>query len=204
MKKISYLFALVAICLCFVQCETNKIGQNGTHEGHEYVDLGLSVKWATCNVGATKPEEYGNYYAWGETTTKSSYTEENCRTFGVSMNDISGNATYDAARANIGGSARMPTASEIDELRLNCIWEWTTQNGVIGILGTSRMEGYTDRTIFFPTAGMFWMDVMANAEGSEWGWYWSKSVDLNDPSSAQMLLFQTLKLSHKNPNFQQF
>ena len=76
----------------------------GKINGHECVDLGLSVKWATCNVGASSPTEYGNYYAWGETVTKSEYTKKNCKTYGISMGDISGNSSYDAARANWGGS----------------------------------------------------------------------------------------------------
>ena len=68
MKKFTYLLTLITISLCFVQCETNKIGQNGVHKGHEYVDLGLpsGLKWATYNVGATAPEESGEYFAWGE------------------------------------------------------------------------------------------------------------------------------------------
>ncbi len=81
------------------------------------VDLGLSVKWATCNVGATTPEEYGDYFAWGETTTRETYTEE---TYNVSMNDISGNAQYDAATANWGGDWRMPTYDELNELINSC------------------------------------------------------------------------------------
>ena len=85
--------------------------------GHEWVDLGLSVKWATCNVGASRPEQYGNYYAWGETTTKSEYTRDNSKTMYKNLGDISGNAQYDAARANWGGSWRMPRKAEFDELR---------------------------------------------------------------------------------------
>ena len=70
MKKITYLFALIAIILCFVQCEKNEIGQNGIHNGYEYVDLGLSVKWATYNIGATTSEGFGDYFAWGEVEPK--------------------------------------------------------------------------------------------------------------------------------------
>ena len=73
MKKIFYFVALVTLSLLFMQCETNKIGQNGVHKGHEYVDLGLSVKWATCNVGATTPEGSGDYFAWGEVEPKDYY-----------------------------------------------------------------------------------------------------------------------------------
>lgn len=121
------------------------------YNGHAYVDLGLSVKWATCNVGASSPEEYGNYYAWGETTTKSSYTEDNSKTDGVSMSSsIAGDASYDAARANWGGTWRLPTASESQELIDNCTWTWTTQGGKNGYKVTSEKNG---NSIFLPAAG---------------------------------------------------
>ncbi len=117
MKRVCLLMTLV--CMMMVSCKPaegedpiNPDGSDGKPEGHEYVDLGLSVKWATCNVGATKPEEYGNYYAWGETATKSEYTEDNSLTYGKQMRDISGNAQYDAATANWGGTWRMPTNDE--------------------------------------------------------------------------------------------
>ena len=116
---------------------------------HEWVDLGLSVKWATCNVGASKPEDYGNYYAWGETTTKSSYTESNSKTYGKSMGDIKGNSSYDAATANWGGNWRMPTKTEMQELIDKCTWEWTTQNGVKGY----KVTGPNGNSIFLPAAG---------------------------------------------------
>ena len=150
-----------------------------------FVDLGLpsGVKWYTCNVGANAPHEYGNYYAWGETTTKSSYTEENCRTFGVSMNDISGNATYDAARANIGGSARMPTFPEIEELRHNCIWEWTTQNGVNGM----RVTGPNGNSIFLPATGFCYGSSRYYV--GERGYCWSSTPAESDTSGAIGLYF---------------
>ena len=122
----------------------------GTHAGHEWVDLGLSVKWATCNVGASSPTGYGNYYAWGETSTKSRYDEDNCKTYERSMSDIRGNSSYDAARANWGGSWRLPTMAEFDELLNNCTRQWTTQNGVKGMRFTSKRNG---NSIFFPAAG---------------------------------------------------
>ena len=123
----------------------------GTINGHDWVDLGLpsGLKWATCNVGASQPHGYGNYYAWGETTTKSSYTEENSRTYGVIMNDISGNVNYDAARANWGSTWRMPTKAEMKELRDNCTWTWTTQNGINGY----KVTGQNGKSIFLPAAG---------------------------------------------------
>ena len=122
----------------------------GTTDGHSWVDLGLpsGKKWATCNVGATSPEEYGDYFAWGEITTKAEYTEENSTTYGKTMNDISGNAQYDAARANWGGSWRMPTYAEMREL-YRCTWTWTTQDGVNGY----KVTGPSGASIFLPAAG---------------------------------------------------
>ncbi len=124
---------------------------HGNLNGHEWVDLGLpsGLKWATCNVGATKPEDYGNYYAWGETTTKSDYDEANSLTHRRKWGDISGNATYDAARANWGGTWRLPTKAEIDELVNNCTWIWTTQGGHNGY----KVTGPNGNFIFLPSTG---------------------------------------------------
>ena len=140
--------------------------------GHEYVDLGLSVKWATCNVGASKPEDYGNYYAWGETETKSTYTESNSATYGKSMNDIdiSGNAQYDAATANWGGSWRMPTKYECQELINKCKWEWITKNGINGY----NVTGTNGNSIFLPAAGRRYGSSLNYAGRS--GLYWSSTV----------------------------
>ena len=124
---------------------------DGMINGHQYVDLGLSsgLKWATCNVGADSPEDYGNYYAWGETETKAEYTEDNSVTYGQQLNDISGNAQYDAAAANWGGSWRMPTRDEITELMYNCSWTPETQNGVDGF----KVTGSNGNYIFIPASG---------------------------------------------------
>lgn len=123
----------------------------GQHYGHEWVDLGLpsGVKWATSNVGASFPEEYGNYYAWGETCMKSEYTSKNISTYGKSIGDISGNAQYDVARKYWGGSWRMPTKSELQELEKKCSWKWTTQNEIKGC----KVTGPNGNSIFLPAAG---------------------------------------------------
>ena len=133
------------------------------------VDLGLSVKWATCNVGAERPEEYGDYFAWGEISPKDSYTSDNCLTYGVQMPDISGNPQYDAATANWGGAWRMPTPSEISELKENCTWEWTTLNGVNGY----NVTGPNGNSIFLPAAG-YRYDTSSDGVGS-YGDYWSST-----------------------------
>ena len=149
---------------------------------HEYVDLGLpsGLLWATCNVGASSPEEYGNYYAWGETSTKATYTEENCATYGLSNSqlqsqgyiDSEGNLTaqHDAATANWGGDWRMPTYDELKELKNNCTWTWTTQNGVNGYKVTSKVNS---NYIFLPAAGYrIWS--LLDLAGS-YGGYWSSA-----------------------------
>ena len=122
----------------------------GVIKGHEWVDLGLSVKWATCNVGANSPEEYGDYFAWGETSPKDTYTKENSKTAGKNIGDISGSPEYDAATANWGGSWRMPTEAEFRELVIKCTWTWTTQNGVKGYKVSSKKNS---NSIFLPAAG---------------------------------------------------
>ncbi len=140
----------------------------GKINGYEYVDLGLSVKWAKCNVGASSPTSYGSYYAWGETTIKSQYTEKNCITSGKSISDISGNSKYDTARANWGGTWRLPTAKEFDELKSKCKREWTTVEGVKGY----KVTGPNGNSIFLPAAG--WRDgTSLNSGGC--GFYWSST-----------------------------
>lgn len=140
--------------------------------GHEYVDLGLpsGLLWATCNVGANTPEEYGDYFAWGETTTKAEYTEANSLTGYEHMNDISGEQRYDAATANWGGDWRMPTCDELSELITQCIWIKTTQNGVEGYKVTSQTNG---NYIFMPAAGFLYGSLPYDA-GYE-VYYWSST-----------------------------
>ena len=163
--------------------------------GHEYVDLGLSVKWAACNVGATSPEEYGNYYAWGETTTKAKYNESNCPNYGLSISqlqsqgyiDSEGNLTaqHDAATANWGGSWRMPTKSEMQELIDKCIWTWTTQNGVNGY----KVKGPNGNSIFLPAAGCRIGSSLFDA-GSNSS-CWSSSPNESDSDRAYYLYFDS-------------
>ena len=149
---------------------------SGTENGHDYVDLGLpsGLKWATCNVGANSLESYGNYYAWGEISTKVTYLTTNSLTYEKNMNDISGNAKYDAATANWGGNWRMPTRDELNELRNNCTWTWTTQNGVNGYKVTSKTNG---GSIFMPAAGSKNSSFVGVGERGE---YWTSTPSDND------------------------
>lgn len=142
---------------------------DGTIEGHEYVDLGLSVKWATCNMGASSPEKYGNYYAWGETETKRSYIGDNCDAWEKEIGDIGG-TDRDVAHVKWGGSWRLPTAKEVDELCDNCIWTWTTREGVDGYKVTSKKNG---KSIFLPAAGTLSETSLYGA--GEYGLYWSST-----------------------------
>lgn len=162
---------------------------NGQIGGYDYVDLGLKSGklWATYNVGATKPTEYGYYFAWGETTPKSEYGWDN-------YDLCYGRYTYlkkyyaddqltvlesadDAATVNWGSAWRMPTTSEQSELVYGCTWEWTDDfngSGIAGRIGTSESNG---NTIFLPAAGR----VMNRIDNRGYnGYYWSSSVRKND------------------------
>ena len=122
--------------------------------GHNaLVDLGLSVLWADCNVGANSPEELGARFAWGETAQKTYYTKDNYQLNGK-YNSWGArkklDAADDAAHVNWGGDWRMPTKEEYAELFKNCEWADTTINGVEGFLFTSKVPGYTSNSVFLP------------------------------------------------------
>ena len=187
MKK-SILFSVLVFSavLVLVGCKYNPNEPEGgsSANGHNYVDLGLSVKWATMNVGATTPEGYGDYFAWGETSTKETYswdtyfdTHDGGNTF-TKYNSHGGKKVLDpeddAAHVNWGGSWRMPTLAEWQELFDNCTWTWTTQNGINGYKVTSNKAGYTDKFIFLPAAG-YRYDSGVYRVGSN-GDYWSSSL----------------------------
>ena len=158
---------------------------NGQINGHEYVDLGLpsGLKWATCNVGASLPSEYGNYYAWGEIEPKENYTQENCLTWGQEIGDISGNPQYDAARANWGGTWRMPTKSEFEELIEECEWEWTSEGENRGY----RVTGTNGNSIFLPAAG--YRHGTSLYDAGSIGYYWSSTPYESNTQYAYFLDF---------------
>jgi len=159
----------------------------GSINGHNYVDLGLSVMWATCNVGAEKPEDYGDYFAWGETKPKSDYswstyfdTKDNGNSF-TKYNNNGGKTKLDpkddAATANWGSGWRMPTKAEQDELRTKCTWTWTTQNGVNGY----KVTGKNGNSIFLPAAGYRDDSDLYSVGSSDYFWsstLYSDSSDL--------------------------
>ena len=158
---------------------------SGSLNGYEYVDLGLSVKWATCNIGADSPGDYGNYYAWGETKTKSTYTSSNSVTCGVSMDDISGDAEYDAATVNWGSPWRIPTDTELTELIMSCTWTWTTLNSA----NCYEVTGTNGNSIFLPAAGYRSSSSLWSA--GSYGSYWSSTPVTSDSSRAYCLSFDS-------------
>ncbi|MCQ2244883.1 MAG: DUF1566 domain-containing protein [Bacteroidaceae bacterium] len=159
---------------------------NNMVNGHEYVDLGLSVKWATCNIGADTPEDYGWYFAWGETSPKSYYEWDTYKwgtgvvyivtkycessSYGTVDNKTTLEPADDAAYVNWGGSWRMPTKAELDELRTKCTWTWTNQNGIYG----RKVVGPNGNSIFLPATGWRFQGSL-NDTGSI-GSYWSSSL----------------------------
>ena len=191
----------------FTTNENNEISDpTGTENGYGYVDLGLSVKWATTNVGASKAEDYGSYFAWGETTTKDTYNLSSykyCNSSSTSWTKYNTSSSYgtvdnktqlelsdDAARANWGGAWRMPTDVEWTELREQCTWTWTTQNGVNGYKVTSKKSGYTNNSIFLPAAGYRGGSSLSGA--GSYGTYWSSSLDAGNSSSAWYVDFSSI------------
>ena len=201
MKKILYLMA-IALPFIFISCGDDK-DEPKLSEGHEYVDLGLpsGTLWATCNVGANVPEEYGDYFAWGETKPKDIYDWESNKWFylyddslgywkvtkyciessiGVVDNKTELDPEDDAAYVNWGMTWRMPTLAQQKELIKYCTWDWTTKNGVNGRLVT----GPNGKTLFLPAAG-FCRDSKLESDG----WtanYWSRT--LGDSSYAAYYL----------------
>lgn len=169
---------------------------------HEYVDLGLpsGLKWATCNVGANTPEEYGDYFAWGETEPKTAYnwnTYKWCRgsldtmtkyctlsSEGTVDNKTTLDSEDDAAHVKWGGAWRMPTRAEQDELRNKCTWKWTSQNGVKGYKAT----GPNGNSIFLPAAG--YNEGGIRYMGSD-GSYWSSSLNPSSNNGAFSLWFDS-------------
>ena len=166
----------------------------------EYVDLGLSVKWAKWNLGATAPEESGDFFAWGETSPKSEYESDNYRFSekGKGLVKYNSKDNYgsvvdnlkqlelcdDAAHVILGGDWRMPTAKEIKELNDNCSFSRTTINGVKGSKLKSKKKGYTDRWIFFPDTGFKSGEEVL---GCKEGFYWTSSLYTRRPDCGLMI-----------------
>lgn len=137
---------------------------------YEFVDLGLpsGLKWATMNVGANKPSDYGNYYAWGETSTKTEYAYHNSVTWGEeSLFDISADPKYDVATAKWGSSWRIPSTTNFDELFHKCTWTWTKMDGQYGY----QVTGPNGNSIFLPASG--YIEGTTKYDCDIGGSYWS-------------------------------
>lgn len=172
----------------------------GNTNGHEYVDLGLSVKWATCNVGANSPTDYGDYYAWGETETKSDYSRATYFDFvnGITKYALDKKTQLDpeddAAHVKWGGNWRMPTDVELAELRntSNCSWTWKSNYNGSGINGyevRSKKSGYTDKCIFLPAAG--YRGGSSFSDAGSYGDYWSSSLNEDYSDFARDVFFNS-------------
>lgn len=191
-----------------------KVPSTGTSdEIHEYVDLGLSVKWATCNIGAINPDDYGDYFAWGEVEPKETYDwstyiycvdEYNALTKYCSQSS-SGKDGFtdikiilergdDAATVNWGNTWRMPTHAEFLELKENCKWTWTTQNGVDGYL----VIGTNGNSIFLPAGG--YSVYGENSRVGTHGYYWANMLDTDGPSRAYSFYFFSNSMEHLDWN----
>jgi hypothetical protein len=151
----------LAICvfLFFFHKPDSRLAATDDYRGYDYVDMGLSVSWATCNLGASRPQKRGNLYAWQE-------------------NDV--------VKAKRDGEWRMPTVEEFNELLTQCDWKWTTVHGVYGYLITSKKEGYTNRSIFLPTTGYKGADLIRK-EKKEVGFYWTNVIDSFNSAKAKYL-----------------
>ncbi len=180
----------------------------------EAIDMGLSVKWANKNIGASAPENYGDYYAWGETETKENYSWSTYAFCNGSYTNLTKYCTMsqcgtvdnktelenedDVAHVKLGGNWRIPTASEFDELvnQDNCTWEWTTMNEVNGYKITSKKAGYTDKWIFLPANGC--LDGTNYYSVGEHGNYWTSSLYLSYSINA---VYQGFDSSNINSNY---
>lgn len=193
------------------------IGGGDTPSTEDYVDLGLpsGIKWATKNLGASKPSDYGDYYAWGETEPKTEYTWATYKWMQTGQSDwkyitkytfpdgktegiwYDSDGTFigdgkttleaadDAATAKLGSPWRMPTRDEINELLDNCTWTWTTQDGKNGY----EVKGTNGKSIFLPAAG--WRRSSELDDAGSWGDYWSSSLSAAYSDYARGLYFDS-------------
>ena len=195
-KALALAAAVMMMSAAFTAC--SKDNDATKHNTGKYVDLGLpsGLKWAKCNLGASKPSDYGNYYAWGEIepkTTDYSWTtykwgtESNMTKYNNTDSKTTLEAADDAATAKLGSPWRIPTNDEIQELLDRCTWTWTTQDGMKGY----EVKGPNGNSIFLPVAG--------NRTGSRldhagvYGYYRSSSLSTGNSNKARGLYFNLSK-----------
>jgi hypothetical protein len=169
---------------------TCKVNVGYYENGYEAVDLGLSVKWATMNIGATYPSGWGDYFAWGETEPKSNYywttykwspdydwTTPVFTKYNQLDNETTLDLSDDAANANWGGAWRMPTYDEMNELITKCLWTWQSDGCLV--------TGANGNSIFLPAAGYRLFSSFSN--DNNLGWYWSSSLSTDDPANSRCI-----------------
>lgn len=223
MKAIKIFFLIV---LALTQAETSMaLAQRNTSAPvqHEFVDLGLSVKWATCNIGAEEPEDYGDYFAWGQTEPYYSSLSPLVWKEGHEEGYNDGNSYFDsdrdlplpfrkyrsdgktvleleddAAHVNWGGEWRMPTRQEFEELlnKKNCTWTWTSVCGIQGYKVESRKKGFKGNYIFLPGADCF--STHGRGYYYKCGLYWSSTPNVGP--FAWILSFQSNDLKNESIN----
>lgn len=182
---------------------------DGYINSHGYVDLGLpsGTKWGTCNIGASSPEGYGNYFAWGESAIKDSYNEQKSYTFGIDYINLEGQNIVsaegilephnDAARLQWGIPWRMPTTENFEELIENCKWEEVVFNTKRGWI----VQGKNGKSIFLPNTG--YRHNRCHTGGKEdspcysgsYGYYWTATVCKEDSECSYLY-----KLDFKRKN----
>lgn len=211
MKNTIYTPIAFGLVVCGMECAAQTVsGQVGNHD---YVDLGLpsGTKWATCNVGASKPTEYGDYFVWGETKPKKDYSWDSYKWCLNKKTDHYGDPTDfnkyvtdsirgivdnktvlepedDAATMNMGIGWRMPTEKEMEELKEGCNWEWTNnynETKVVGMIGKSKTNG---NTIFLPAANS--KDDMIFTSEVNYGSYFSASIYPKEPTLASYIIIE--------------
>lgn len=203
----------------------NNLLADGQKNGHDYVDLGLpsGTKWATANIGASVPEDYGNYYAWGETEIKEDYSwstykyffdnngdnvpyDDNWRVESGELKDIGCNIAgtqYDVAHMKWGDSWKIPTSAQMDELQNKeyCEWTWTLLNGVKGYIITSKLNG---KSMFLPACGVFYKTKQQHMNTD--GHYWLSTSETSNTFYADYLIFysDSYETRHKSEPFQDY
>ena len=214
--KGTVLFLAAAILLGAGLWSCDRENNNGNNNGGDnssvvWVDLGLpsGLLWADRNVGAQSPEDYGNYYAWGETSPKGVYDWDTyaygnfnaltkyCSDSNSGLNFFTDNLTTleasdDAATVNIGADARMPRDEEWQELMDNTTSTWTTRNGIYGRLLTAS----NGKSLFLPAAS--WCEGSNPHNVGESGFYWSGTLYMDEPNNALCITFDADNQFHSS------
>lgn len=155
----------------------------GYINGHPYVDLGLSVKWAYCNIGAFDAEDYGEYFSWGEINQKNDYSKDTYLYQDTNIGENISSTKYDAAHTKWGGTWRMPTLAEVKELVSKCTYRRRNINGVWGFI----FIGPNGNSIFLPECGRRMHNYIERRDNE--GHYWTATQHESYPNSAYYIYF---------------